>query len=59
MVSDVNHIYFSQPYLYLEIVNDCLMKFKCNIKMKNNYFEKNASYKLKEFLKSDFTKPLN
>lgn len=32
------------------------MKFKCNLKMKNNYIEKNASCKVREFLKSDFTK---
>ena len=30
------------------------MKVKYNLKMKNNYIEKNASCKLREFLKSGF-----
>lgn len=32
------------------------MKFKCNLKMKNSYMEKNKSCQFRDFLKSDFTK---
>lgn len=56
MGNDINFTLFLMALPVLGNGNACLMKFKCNLKMKNSCIEKNASCTFREVLQTDFTK---